>query len=127
MQELTKSVQWVALARAEFDDRGAHLKYLYSDGTRVFATDGVRAHISNASLAKGYYDETLNPVELDQNFPNIDALLQLQGDVHEVTLAKLEIEKFGKVTAYKMPNGSVYSKEYVYAASKRKKNDNLYY
>ena len=69
--------QWVALAMGNKDVRH-YLNYVYSDGNRLIATDGSRAHcIRNANYPAGYYDKQGNLVH-DTNFakfPDIDRVI----------------------------------------------------
>lgn len=67
--------QWVARAVGIKDVR-TYINYLYSDGVRLVATDGSRAHWCPTTLAQGYYEpRTLLPVALEDKYPDIDRVI----------------------------------------------------
>lgn len=86
--------QWVAKVVAGRDDARYYLRYVYSNGSRLMATDGHRLHYwVTDTYPKGFYDVALNPVTVDANFPDIDRVIPKRGrvDVEKTfTLADLE-------------------------------------
>ncbi len=79
--------QWVALVAANRSDPRAGLRCLYSDGTRLIATNGRQIHvILKATLPAGYYNKKIQPVECDYDYPNVDAFLKTGPHVDLSTL-----------------------------------------
>lgn len=67
--------QWVAKALPKSDAR-TQLLNRYSDGERLSATDGHRLHVLHgANLAEGFYDASMQKIELDATFPDIDRVM----------------------------------------------------
>jgi len=67
--------KWVAQAMADKYDPRYYLKYIYSDGSRIMATNGHRIHAVNKSIEIGFYDKNMNRIEVDAKFPDIDRII----------------------------------------------------
>jgi hypothetical protein len=61
-------VDWVYRASAQNIDTRKYLEHSYSDGERLYATDGKRAHIVPTSLPKGFYDANGVSITRDDDF-----------------------------------------------------------
>lgn len=71
--------QWVCRAVATKDIRH-YLNYMYVEDGQAYGTDGHRAHTAPTSLADGYYaPASLEPVDMDATFPNVQQVLKIQG------------------------------------------------
>ena len=81
--------QWVAKAVAVKDPRG-YLRFIYSDGTRLIATDGGRLHLIPTDRPAGYYDKAMNPVDDQGTYPQIDRLFTT-GTPHVLTLSEMPV------------------------------------
>ena len=72
------AAEWVAKAVGKKDKRD-YLNYLYSDGSRLIATDGHRVHLSaftDGEFPAGYYcPRTLEPVDKTEEYAPIDRIL----------------------------------------------------
>lgn len=68
--------QWVARAMAKKDETRNYLQWIYSDGSRLVATDGHRLHVwVTDTYPAGYYDAALNPVGNMGKYPDIDRII----------------------------------------------------
>lgn len=107
--------QWVARAVAVNDVR-AYLKYLYSDGKRLIASDGHRLHLCPTELPEGYYDTNLQPLDSKNmgKYPDVDRVTPKDGETHTVTAEQLQVEEFGKPVTYvyRLPHGVMVNKKY---------------
>lgn len=103
--------QWVARAVAKKDDPRKHLHYLYSDGSRLVATNGHRLHVwATDRYPAGYYDAALSPVNNQGEYPDIDRVIPSpfarSKDEIRVKLSDLKAVKVGDNLggiAYKIP------------------------
>ncbi len=81
--------QWVAKAAGKYDVRD-YLNYVYSDGSRLMASDGHVLHILNDcnNFSAGYYDSKLDPVpQFNMKYPDIDRLIPSRARAREVSVA----------------------------------------
>jgi DNA polymerase III sliding clamp (beta) subunit (PCNA family) len=102
------SFEWVALVVRKKDVR-QYLNFVYSDGTRIMATDGHRVHYSESELQEGFYcpKTGLKVEENLGNFPNIDKVLPDERRSH-IVLDKNELDIIkinDKINAYKVGDG----------------------
>jgi len=86
--------QWVAMAIAK-NDPHKHLSYVYSDGKRIIATDGHRAHIfyTNTYTA-GFYNRAMVKVhDVDwAKYPDIDKITKGVDFDTELQLSDMPIQ-----------------------------------
>lgn len=91
----TKFLLFVAAAVSKDHTREA-LTHVYSDGTRIMATDGHRLHVytpDEGCLPAGYYDLLkktktevhLNSVELDLVYPDVDRVIPKAGNMIDIS------------------------------------------
>ena len=99
-----KDWQWISRAVGKRDIRTS-INWLYSDGSRLMATDGHRLHIIPSTMTKGYYHpKTLDSIDLDALYPDIDRVIGNRGDfepLHHFPMdetkahEKIEVVKLG--------------------------------
>lgn len=103
--------QWVAKAMASKDVRH-YLNYLYSDGRRLMATDGVRLHICETGLPVGFYDSQLSPVKVDAKYPDVDRLIPKKNGPGILVGALNAGPTDGRLFTYTLPSGGKINKRY---------------
>ena len=84
MPALPKAVkrdwQWVSRVAASKDVR-YYLKTLYSNGSRLMATDSHRLHIIPSNMPAGYYHpKTLDPMDEAAKYPDVDRIINGRSD-----------------------------------------------
>ena len=107
--------QWVCRAVAIKDDRPA-LNYMYVEKGIAYGTDGKRAHAASTGLENGYYDPaSLERVEFDGKFPEIERILELKGGGCATFSTNIEelsrVEFVGVIRYIHKPSDSVVSVE----------------
>jgi hypothetical protein len=103
-------IHWLLKAKANKDIRN-YLNYLYSDGSRLYATDGHRLHIlMDANHPAGFYDSELNKLDIDYKYPDIDRVIphhQTQKDMRVVDLQAYEVRNIEGVNSPSYEAGKV--------------------
>ncbi len=109
--------QWVSKAKGI---KGVHyyLNFTYSDGTRVLATDGHRAHIvESTDLKEGFYDNNgfMAHDTSYGKFPNIDQITPDVEDCKPIKLNELELIDVPNTTmqAYRFNNERGFNAKYI--------------
>lgn len=70
------SEQWLSKFVSDKKDLRIQLNYLYSNGERLCATDGMTLAWSDTKLPEGYYEpKTMWPVGINTRYPDIDRLI----------------------------------------------------
>ena len=91
-----KDWQWISRAVGKRDFRPT-MNWLYSDGSRLMATDSHRLHIIPSTMTKGYYHpKTLDSIDLDAVYPDIDRVIGNRGDfepLHHFPMTELKTFK----------------------------------
>ena len=88
-------MQWVAKAVAGKDDARHYLRYLYSDGTHLVATDGHRLHGIPTDLSAGFYDTALNPITVEAGYPDWRRVLPEENRSMDVAIDDLRTDIAG--------------------------------
>lgn len=115
--------QWVSIAVAKKDVR-YYITCAYSDGKRLFGTDGHRLHWIPTDKPDGFYDAvSLEPVNVSYKYPDVDRLIPDRSRLRTVTCRASGLEvvdsgwtdkRKGKTRlAYKMPSGGHLLKTYL--------------
>lgn len=119
---------WVAKAMAK-DDIRDYLNYLYSDGTRLIATDGHRLHLCPTDLPEGYYDAAGTSCDVGFTFPDVDRVIPALDGLLGLPVTEsfpVEVNKFD-MHCYRLPDGPLVQKSYLDAAINRESTGTIYY
>lgn len=110
--------QWLAVARGQSDVR-FYLNYIYSDGERMIATNGHRAHVVFHKNDPGFYSDEWVKVQ-DQNFstfPDVNKVTPSIKDnpitLNAGDLKQCEIIKLDRVFAYHLHGKTYVKKQYI--------------
>lgn len=91
-KKATTDMEWVHKA-AETKGHREYLKFAYSDGEFLVATDGARLHAVSTDLGKGFYDRAGNLIEgMDKNhsFPDWKGIITPPGFSTEKQVVELD-------------------------------------
>ena len=109
------AIEWCAKAVSKKDIHEM-LRYLYSDGKRLMATDGHRLHVIETDLDEGYYcPHTFQKVDLDTSYPTIDRIIPDYKKLEFVDLSTIETKSGRYIT--KSINGVLFQEKYLFDAS----------
>ena len=96
--------EWVAKVINPKDQR-EHLRYLYSDGLYLIASNGHVLHRIPTKLPSGFYDQALTRIDLNITYPQYERLLITHGDPVNIVIDDLQITERMEHTCYILPNG----------------------
>ena len=109
---------WVSKAMAKNNARG-YLRFLYSDGKRLIATNGHYLHLCPTTLAEGFYNTELEPVGDQGKYPDIDRVIPSvprQDDWQAVELSSCAVtEGQGAIMNIEVLPGTFLSRSYLMA------------
>ncbi len=113
---------WVALAAAVQDLR-AQIRFVYSTGSQIAATDGHRLHVlSGQTMPAGYYTINGDPIERPEKFPDFARVIPDSDGATSWTLSAEELaarivdigsKSKGSKFVYKLPSGHKVAKKYL--------------
>ena len=85
------AIEWCSKAVANNKEIREYLKYMYSNGSRLYACNGAAMHVIDTDLDAGYYcPHTFNKVDLDATYPDIDRVTPNFKDVESFHIASAE-------------------------------------